>query len=311
MNSIRMVSLFVVAYAAFADAAIFDAAGKKIPDSDASTTKIAWRKFSQSNPEKISGIAVLGDNTIGNVCTASYIDTGNPDGPAYVLSNGHCNFFEHWGFDPLRADEVRQNQTSSYFVTFNHHADVAAVERPVFKIRKLTYITESQTDVALYEIDTTQAELRKKGIRPLKISSVAPKKGDRATLIGIPLLNVDDDQKTLHASDCDLLETVALKNGIYDAPKSVRHRCASLPGFSGGPLVSSGEIILLNSHGSADDSRGDADCSYETRPCEVESGKKPVVREDLNYGQFVDGIAGCFGKDGKFDLSRNQCRLPK
>lgn len=128
---------------------------------------------------------------------------------------------------------------------------------------------------------------------------------------GVPLLYVHEEQKSLLISSCRVEDVVALKNGIYSAPKSVIHHCSSLPGFSGGPLLAaSGEIALLNSHGVADES-DDPPCSYETTPCEVLASGETRIDKTRNYAQYVDGLAGCFNAHGVFQLSPPACRLPK
>ncbi len=304
-----MLPRFLIVLLSLAQAAVFDGAGNKIRDGEVIRSKPAWRDFNSNNPEKLSGVGVLGAPWVGDVCTATLLDTGSASGPAYILTNAHCNFFAHWGLDFLRPDEVRTHRWTGYSVTFHHYMDLPASQRKSFSLKEITYITESRTDLAIYELNASLEELAKQGIRPVRVSKTRPAQGDRVKLIGVPLLYVAADQKSLHISDCALLEVASLKNGSYEAPESVRHQCASLPGFSGGPLLSSkGEIVLLNSHGS-DDEAGDADCTYETRPCERVGGEL-VVRPELNYGQYVDRLPTCF-HDGKFDLSLKACGLPK
>lgn len=296
-----------------ASAAIYDSAGVKLPDHEASGNRVAWRPFERNNVDGISGVGVLGDHLVGDICTASLIDSGHADGPAYILTNGHCNFFAHYGFDALKATEVREDRSTKYHVTFNHYMGTPAHERRRYKLKRLTYVTEHLTDVAIFEVDARLATLERDGIRPLKLSRFAPIEGTPVQLIGIPLLYVHPSQKSLHTSDCWLGHTVALRNGIYSAPESFAHKCDSLPGFSGGPLISrvTGEIVLLNSHGTADDAASAAPCAYESRPCEVNADGSVVVRPELSYGQRVDTIAGCFDATGRFSLRESGCGLSR
>lgn len=292
-------------------AAIFDERGRKIPDRDAPTSKVAWKDFIKKNELGLSGVGVLGAPFVGDVCTAFLVDTGHAEGPAYVLTNGHCNFFAHYGFDFLGPTEFREHQTTSFHVTFNHYPDVPTAQRKIFPLNELTFVTESGTDMALYRLRESLTELRAQGIRPLRLSSRPSVNGARVALIGAPLYYVLAEQKSLHISYCTLLGTVALKNGTYSAPESVAHQCSSLPGLSGGPLVDlqTREVVLLNSHGSDDASAWEAPCSYESRPCEVRPGRAPVVNPAMNYGQRVDRIAGCFDAWGAFNRTLKNCGL--
>ena len=292
---------------------VFDAEGQRLPDHDADSNRVAWRPL-RREADGITGVGVLNAPillAIPDICTASLIDTGATTGPAYVLTNSHCTFFEHWGFDPLKPDEFRTDRATSYYVTFNHFAGVPADLRMRYKLRRLTYTTEAGMDVAIMEVEATVAELLAKGIKPLKLRAKRPPFGEPVRLIGVPLVLVSEEKMTLQISECTIGRVAKLRNGIYSAPESVVHRCSSVPGFSGGPLLdAAGGIVLLNSHGATEDS-SDPPCTYATRPCEVMPDGSEVVVVEANYGQYVDRMAGCFGPDGRFDLARPDCRLPK
>jgi hypothetical protein len=296
--------------------AVFDANGQKIPDAQAGGARTAWRALDK-NTDGITGVGVLNATIVftnQDICTAFLVDSGNDDGPAYVLTNSHCTFFKHWGFDRLKATEHRVDQpVSSHFVMFNHFVDVPEKQRVSFKLKKVTYMTEYGTDVALLEVNATLKTLKDQGIIPLKLSATRPATGEAVRLIGVPLFHVSWSRNSLHISSCTVGRNAVIENGIYKAPESVAHQCSSVEGFSGGPLISiaTGEVVLLNSHGAADSSSGDAPCTYATRPCEVLSNGTKKVWNDLNFAQYVDGISGCFAATGIFDLARTECKLPK
>ncbi len=291
---------------------LFDANGKKIDEAQANSDKPAWRPLEPS--DGLSGIGVLGVTFVvvePDVCTAFLIDTGVPTGPAYVVTNAHCNFFQHLGSDMLGATEFRVNQHTDYFINVNHYVSVPEEDRKKIEFKKLAYITESDIDVAIFETTKTIAQVTAMGYKPLKLSHARPAVGTRVGLVGVPLRTRDYDKQSLHISSCTVGEEVALKNGIYTAPHSVKHKCSSIPGFSGGPLVADdGTVVLLNSHGS-DDFSNDAPCSYESMPCEVRADGSVFVDKDMNYAQYVDGFSDCFNEAGVFDLARQACRLQR
>jgi hypothetical protein len=302
-------------------AAIFDRNGSLLPDSQALSDAVNWRYLDSS--DKITGVGVLSAPIVGDICTGFLVKTDVSNGPAYVITNGHCNFFAHYGFDMLGAKEFRINRQTDYKITFFHRKDVPEKERVTYQLRRIVYITEHLTDLGIFELQSeksrsaaTLKELASRGIQGLKLSQRKVKQGESARLVGTLLFFPgmdwwDHSVRTVRLSPCRLQETVELKNGAYSAPQSVVHQCSSLPGFSGGPLLDErGEVVLLNSHGNTQDSK-DPDCSYETKPCEVLSDGTFELREDRNYGQRVDGIASCFNKSGVFDLSATECLLPK
>lgn len=290
---------------------LYDAAGRKVDESQANTAKPAWRELLPS--DGFSGIGVLGVSfgvVSPDVCTAFLIDAGVASGPAYVVTNAHCNFFQHLGTDMLRADEYRVNQPTDYFLNLNHYVSVPEKGRVQVKFKQLTYITESGTDLAIFETVHTLAEMIAKGYKPLKLSRTIPAIGQNVRLVGVPLRTVSYDRQSLHISSCQVGEEVALRNGIYGAPHSVKHRCSSIPGFSGGPLIADdGTVVLLNSHGADDFSEAKA-CTYAAMPCEVQANGEVVVDRETNYAQYVHTIAGCFDRAGVFKLNLANCGLP-
>lgn len=301
--NLRVFLLSLLLFPLLASGAIFDIHRNKIPDREAKSTEVNWRKVSQG---EFTGVATLRAPFLGDVCSAFLIDTEVSEASAYVLTNGHCAFFETLGVDSVRPGEVRVNRKTKLSVRFPQVPGA-----PVYPLLRSVYLTETETDVAIYALGMTLADLRAKGIVPLKLSSKSLGAREKLRLIGVPLLYVDAKDKVLHVSACEALYSVSLQNGEFLAPESIAHQCSSLPGLSGGPLITdSGEVKLLNSHGAADDSFFSSDCDYEIRPCELRPGRSPLVRLDMNYGQKVSGIRGCFNSAGIFDRDLNSCGLP-
>src|SRR5580700_5622617 len=71
------------------DAVVFGRDGRKLPDIQVNSPEVNWEFLSISGHRELSGIGLV-DIFGGGGCTGTFLDTGaGPDGPAYVLSNGH------------------------------------------------------------------------------------------------------------------------------------------------------------------------------------------------------------------------------
>ncbi len=290
-------------------AAVFDSQGNQVPDLQAGNGQVDWTAVVPG--EGFNGVGVLGIDPFGDVCTASLLDTGPDSAPAYVLTNAHCNYFEDFDANPLGVNEYRVNQPTSYYINFNHFVSVPASQRVRYDMQTLAYITEAGTDVAIYQLNATLGDLRSHGFSPLDVTDRDPPVGETVTLVGVPLLYVPTSWMSLQKSDCQVGDQASLLNGTYLAPHSVIHKCSSLPGFSGGPLVDSNfEIVLLNSHGTDETIPDIADCTYESRPCELLPDGGEIVHPERNYAQETAGFANCFDVNGVFDLTQPGCSLP-
>lgn len=295
------------------DKGIYDRDHNSLPIDQVNSSLVDWRALDKSR-DGITGIGVLNLPAVVtsvDMCTAFLIDQHVDHAPAYIVTNAHCTL--HAVFAPLKTNEVRQNEDTSFEVVFNHFVSVPANQRKRYKLAKLVYYTEKGMDLAIFQLEKTLNRLKKDGIKPLTVSPKKPASGPNAHLVGIPLLRVPEDQKSLHITGpCRLFGNAHLKNGIYEAPRSVIHNCSSIEGFSGGPVIdaASGEVVLINSHGDAGDST-DAPCTYASRPCEVDANGATNVVPKRNYGQYLDAISRCFNTAGRFDVSRPTCDLPK
>ena len=146
---------------------LYDSSGMKIHESEANTDRPAWRPLTKA--DALTGVGVPGTSFVffsADVCTLFLIDTGVPGGPGYVVTNAHCNFFEHLGLDPLGAEEVRTNLQTTYFAQFNHYVDVPEDQRLSVALKKLAYITENGLDLAIFKTQRTLAQTQADGVQP-------------------------------------------------------------------------------------------------------------------------------------------------
>lgn len=293
---------------------IFDRNHNPLPVSEVNSGKVAWRPLDKIM-DGISGIGVLNVPAIVttlDMCTTFLIDTKVDSGPAYIVTNAHCTL-HRLGFDPLGPKEIRLNEETNFNVIFNHFMGVSSDLRASYKLTKLIYYTENGTDLSIFQLQKTLGKLKRDGFRPLKLATTKPAPGTKVRLVGVPLLRVPFDERSLHITEtCEIFGNANLRNGIYSAPNSVIHNCSSVEGFSGGPVLDrkTNEVVLINSHGASGDST-DAPCTYASQPCEVDENGQIHMEIKRNYGQYLTPLVHCFDSNGRFTLYAPECELPK
>jgi hypothetical protein len=294
--------------------AIYDAKGVRLSDYDANSDKVHWTAVSFKSPQHISAVGVLKTPYFGDICTATFMDSGHDEGPAYFISAAHCNFFSNWNKDDLSAQHPQLGLPTKFYIALNRFFDAKSEDQIQVPLTCIAFISEHHTDLSLFQSELTQGELRKKGITPLKLALQKPEVGDSLELIGIPLMYVVPWNRVLYSSQCQALYITPLLNGEDTLPESYAHKCASLPGFSGGPLINTKthEISMINTHGSDQlSSLWAKDCQYAARACEILPNGQRQVNDDVSYGQAVAPLSHCFNAKGIFDLSLKSCQVRK
>ncbi|MEU0741670.1 serine protease [Streptomyces sp. NPDC006134] len=217
------------------------------------------------------------------------------DDPALVMSNGHCL---ETGF-PAPGEVVVDRASSRTFGLLNASGTRVATLRA----SKIAYATMTDTDVALYQLTTTYAQIRSAyGIGALTLNDTRPAAGSAITV-------VSGYWKRTYACSIDGFAYL-LKEGDWTWKDSVRYTpaCDTVGGTSGSPVVdnATGRVVAVNNTGNEDGQR----CTVNN-PCEVDASGTVTVRPGINYAQQTYRIPACFGLDNKLDLSRAGCVLPK
>ncbi|MFJ3787057.1 serine protease [Kitasatospora sp. NPDC090091] len=215
--------------------------------------------------------------------------------PALVLSNGHCL---ETGFPG--PGEVLVNQSSSRsFTLLNSTGGKAATLRAT----KVVYGTMTDTDVSIYQLNTTYASIQSRyGIAPLTISASHPAQGT-------PIKVVSGYWKKIYSCSIDGF-AYRLKEGSWTWKDSVRYTssCNTIGGTSGSPVVdvNTGQVVAVNNTGNEDGQR----CT-DNNPCEVDPNGVVTVRQGINYAQETYGIPACFASGNRLDLTLPGCTLPR
>ncbi|MFD4476848.1 serine protease [Streptomyces sp. NPDC058471] len=217
------------------------------------------------------------------------------DDPALVLSNGHCL---ESGFPTAGEVIVDQPSTRTFKLL-----DAKGAEKATLKASKVSYATMTDTDISIYQLTTSYADIQKKyGIKALEIEDDHPvKKRDITVVSGY--------WKQTYTCKIDGF-VYRLKEGEWTWKDSVRYtpECQTIGGTSGSPVIDhkTGKVTAVNNTGNEDGER----CTLDN-PCEVDRHGNVTVRKDINYAQETYGIVPCVGHDSKIELGRKGCKLPR
>ncbi|MGW7361870.1 trypsin-like peptidase domain-containing protein [Streptomyces sp. NPDC054841] len=245
---------------------------------------------------KAKAVDFAGTVALSN-CSGSVVRTpdSKPDDPALVLSNGHCL---ETGF-PAPGQVIVDRPSSRSFGLLNS----AGTRVGTLRASKIAYGTMTDTDVSLYELTTTYAQIESRyRIKALELDAAHP-------VAGKAIKVVSGYWKRIYSCDIDGF-AYRLKEGSWTWKDSVRYTssCNTIGGTSGSPVIdnATGKVVAVNNTGNEDGGR----CT-DNNPCEVDENGNVTVREGINYGQQTYIVVPCIGVGNKIDLGRPGCTLPK
>ncbi|MEV4440033.1 serine protease [Streptomyces sp. NPDC049577] len=215
--------------------------------------------------------------------------------PALVMTNGHCL---ETGM-PGPGEVITDQPSSRSFTLLNSNAGRVTTLRAT----KVSYATMTDTDVTLYQLGTTYAQIKQRyGINALTLSADHPAAG---TAIKV----VSGYWKRIYSCNIDGF-VYRLREGDWTWKDSLRYTpsCNTIGGTSGSPVVdvNSGKVVAINNTGNENGER----CTVDN-PCEVDENGQVTVRQGINYAEETYGIVKCFGTGNRLDLSLPGCELPR
>ncbi|MCP1442169.1 hypothetical protein J3D54_001301 [Pseudomonas sp. GGS8] len=247
---------------------------------------------SEHHYELWSGIGRLSLQS-GESCSAVLLDTrnsqGHATGPGYLLTSGHCVFFQ---FGSARTHlPVVANITFSYFFDTpqRHHR---------YAVHTARWSSLVGTDLAVLEVDATLASLIQAGVNPLKL---AP----HQTYESHDVLNVSAPsgftEHGLRLSACaeQTAGTFIDHPGVF--PLAMRNRCDLHAGSSGSPMLNrrTNEITGIVSQVAA----------YRNTPAPPDCEHSPSCQAArFNYSYSANFLYHCF-IDGVFTSNGTNCSL--
>jgi V8-like Glu-specific endopeptidase len=168
------------------------------------------------------------------------------------------------------------------------------------------------TDVTIIELNTTFKQLVKEGFTPLNIDPLPPTLREPVQVIGVPGTGVKSSLRYLHKAVCETGQSVNVNEDVYHWKNSVRHRCSTIGGMSGSPMISlkTNRVIAIVNTGVDDNALEQPECSWN-RPCEVSGNGGISTFPEENYAQRVNAIPSCFDGKGVFNLNLSSCSLEK
>lgn len=245
---------------------------------------------------RVKAVDFAGTVALSN-CSGSVVraPSSQPGDPALVMSNGHC--LESGFPDP---GEVVLNQPSTRGFTLLNGAGSGV---GTLRASKVAYGTMTDTDVSLYQLTSTYAQIESSyGIEALELDAARPVQGSAITV-------ASGYWKRTYSCDIDGF-AYRLKEGAWTWKDSVRYTsaCRTIGGTSGSPVIddATGKVVAVNNTGNEDGQQ----CT-DNNPCEVDENGTVTVREGINYAQQTYGIVPCIGTGNQIDLSRAGCALPK
>jgi hypothetical protein len=229
-----------------------------------------------------------------------------PGDPAMMLTNGHClNPSDKGAAVSARfTRDVVVNQPDSRPVTL---LDRAGDDLGVVRARRVLYSTSFKTDVGLYALRRTYAEIRDRfHLRALTLSADGP--GARATVL-MPSGFSRDEYR------CDLNgQAFRLFNDDFHWRHSIRlarsSTCQTIRGTSGSPLIdpASREVVGVNNAINVS-ARGAPRCTISL--CEETRSGAITVHPHRRYAQQTWWLTTCVGAHRRLDLDLPGCLLPQ
>jgi V8-like Glu-specific endopeptidase len=228
-------------------------------------------------------------------CSGSIIKfSGMPEtAKAIAMTNGHC-----YGnlIDP--NTKILNQDINRSMKVYNKDQKLVSISAV-----KVLYATMTNTDITLYELKSTYAELSKKGVDAFELDTNHPNIGESMDIVSGYWdrgyrCNIDSFIYQLRESDWTMKDSIRYsENG-----------CNTIGGTSGSPIIQTGtrNVIGINNTGNESGER----CTMDN-PCEVDEHGNIAVKIHASYGQETYNIYTCLSLDFRIDLAKPGCELFK
>jgi Trypsin-like peptidase domain len=241
-------------------------------------------------------------------CSGALVRWANsrPNDPAMMLTNGHCfQASDKRGATHRRfTREVVVDQPDARQVTL---LDGRGEDLGVVRARRVLYSTSFKTDVGLYTLRRTYAEIRQAfHVRALTIAAGPP------SAHAFVVMPSGFSRKEYR---CDLNGQVfRLFNDDFHWRHSIRlarsSTCHTIRGTSGSPLVDPGTAAVVGVNNAINVApHGTARCTFSL--CEQSKDGHISVHPHRRYAQQTWWLTTCVGTHRRLDLDVPGCLLPK
>jgi hypothetical protein len=239
-----------------------------------------------------NGIIALDD------CSGSLIrfESSQDTDHAMMLTNGHCY---EGGFPAPGKYIINQPSTRSIGLMADDGSSLGSVSADT-----VVYSTMTTTDISLYRLSVTYADLKNKyKIQPLTLSSQHPAVGQNIEII---------------SGYWDRGYTCGIEAFVYqlsedgwtwnDSIRYSRPGCDVIGGTSGSPVVLAGTrtVVGVNNTINEDGQK----CSLNN-PCEIDQNGKVTYQQGYGYAEETYQIYSCLDVNtNQFNFAQKSCVLP-
>ena len=228
-----------------------------------------------------------------------YEDSSASD-KALVMTNGHCVPVNGGLMSPGQFLHNQPTQRQFSLLSRDGQSRIGTVTAT-----KIQYATMTGTDVAIYELNETFAQISDKySVDALTVSSAHPE-------AGIPIEIISGYWRRGYGCSVDGF-VFELREAGYVFTDSIRYEvnggCKTIHGTSGSPIIEGGTrtVVGVNNTGSDDGEK----CTMNN-PCEVDESGKIFAQKGRSYGQQTHQIYSCLNVGNQIDLTMDGCKLFK
>ncbi|MBT2209544.1 MULTISPECIES: serine protease [Actinomadura] len=249
-------------------------------------------------PAPVKAIDFTGIVALNN-CSGSLVrtPTAADSDPALVLTNGHC----YEGGEP-GAGQVITNRSSSR--TFSLLDPSGSRSLGTLRATTLLYATMTDTDVALYKLSSTYADIKQRynNTPALQLSLDHP-------TAGASLRVVSGYWKRIYSCRLDGF-AYRVREAAWTWKDSLRYtsECNVIGGTSGSPVIDAATGKVVGANNTINESGGR--CTLNN-PCEVDESGRVTVRANIGYAQQTYILASCIAPGSVLDLNRAGCTVPR
>jgi hypothetical protein len=258
-----------------------------LPKGDRSSVLIPKTLTADYNFE---GIVAL-DNCSGSLVR---LENSKDTDMAMILTNGHC----YEGGFPKPGTFVSNVSSSRGFAVLDPQAN----ELGSVTASTVLYSTMTKTDMTLYQLTSTYADILKKfNVHPFTLSSAHPTVGQAIQVIS---------GYWKRGYSCSIEAFIpTLKEDVWTSNDSIRYSrpgCEVIGGTSGSPAVLTGTRTIVGVNNTINEDG--EECTMDN-PCEVDANGNVTYQKGYAYAQETYWIYSCLNSANSFDLSVDGCQL--
>jgi V8-like Glu-specific endopeptidase len=249
-----------------------------------------------STSTQVDAVDFAGTVALSN-CSGAVVSLphSTPQDPALVMSNGHCVESGMPGPGEVIVDEPSHRS----FDLLNAQAESVGT----LTASKIAYATMTDTDVSLYQLTKTYAQITEEyQIEALPLSAAHPQAGTAITVVS------GYWQQTYSCSIDGFVYELHEADWVWKDSTRYTSECQTIGGTSGSPVLddATGEVIAINNTGN----ESGGECTMNN-PCEVDENGTVTVHEGTNYAQQTYIITTCVDAGNVINLDLPDCTLPK